>query len=68
MSPEKRRRIASKVAAPRAKGHHARMDRRRSPGPQGWSVSRGGRGRLATAETTDTVAAQEIPLSSDNEQ
>ena len=57
MSPEKQREIASKggrAAHEKGTAHEWTADEARSAGRRGGQVSRGGRGRLVTPETSPT--------------
>jgi uncharacterized protein len=59
MSPEKQREIASKggrAAHEKGTAHEWTPDEARSAGRKGGQISRGGRGRLITAESTDNEA------------
>jgi uncharacterized protein len=59
MSPEKQREIASKggrAAHEKGTAHEWTPDEARSAGRKGGQISRGGRGRLVTAEPTDNGA------------
>jgi general stress protein YciG len=60
MSPEKQREIASKggrAAHEKGTAHEWTPDEARSAGRKGGQISRGGRGRLVTAEPTDNSGA-----------
>ena len=60
MSPEKQREIASKggrAAHEKGTAHEWTPDEARNAGRKGGQISRGGRGKLVTAEPTDLTGA-----------
>jgi uncharacterized protein len=67
MSPEKQREIASKggrAAHEKGTAHEWTPDEARSAGRKGGQISRGGRGRLSTAEPEDVNNGGVVPASS----
>jgi uncharacterized protein len=67
MSPEKQREIASKggrAAHEKGTAHEWTPDEARSAGRKGGQISRGGRGRLVTAESEDVNNGAMGPTSS----
>ena len=66
MSPEKQREIASKggrAAHEKGTAHEWTPDEARSAGRKGGQISRGGRGRLVTAEPSDVNNGGMAPAS-----
>ena len=66
MSPEKQREIASKggrAAHEKGTAHEWTPDEARSAGRKGGQISRGGRGRLVTAETANVNNEPVAPMS-----
>ena len=66
MSPEKQREIASKggrAAHEKGTAHEWTPDEARSAGRKGGQISRGGRGRLVTAEPVNVENGTKAPTS-----
>jgi general stress protein YciG len=64
MSPEKQREIASKggrAAHEKGTAHEWTPDEARNAGRKGGQISRGGRGKLVTAEPTDLTDGASAP-------